>query len=464
MKSRYSFRTITPGAAFLFGLAGLWLVSSSALALDVGRVKPSVVRIFNFLEKGDDLLTGTGFVVQSSGGGAIVVTNAHVVEGRDVNQPLMLLRSTPRGIEIYDGEVIWEDPFRDLAFLKVEGLSAPALPLSNLNPPQGADVYALGFPSMVDDAASISEFVKLLEANGDSTLLHDPRGQAARVAEPTLSKAAVRRIVEGKWDAKDPITEFRIIEHDVNIGPGNSGGPLLNACGQVVGVNTFIAADNVISGAVRKSSHAVVLIEALRKQQIPAIITSAPCVVGSAPLVPWGMLFAILVAAAALGLLLIAVLRRPVILQETYTQFLHRRGGAEAAASPTLPDDRNFVPAGSPTKKPVVWLLEGVNPESGQAAQVTLRLDPAATHASGRLILGRNRKVVDVHVPNTSISGQHATFHFPSDGTLQLEDRNSSNGTRVNGVSLAPFAPVELNPGDRIEFGDLRLQLRREYG
>jgi pSer/pThr/pTyr-binding forkhead associated (FHA) protein len=60
-------------------------------------------------------------------------------------------------------------------------------------------------------------------------------------------------------------------------------------------------------------------------------------------------------------------------------------------------------------------------------------------------------------VNNTSISSQHATLLLDETG-LYIEDRNSSNGTRINGTRLPPFSPVKLRAGDSIVLGEIRLQ------
>lgn len=104
-------------------------------------------------------------------------------------------------------------------------------------------------------------------------------------------------------------------------------------------------------------------------------------------------------------------------------------------------------------------MLEGINPEAGQSASIRLEITPAMA-ASGKIILGRKSGVVHLLVRNTSISGQHATLLASADG-LTVEDRNSSNGTRVNGQRLSPFAPHALKPGDTLEVGELRLQVRQ---
>ena len=78
----------------------------------------------------------------------------------------------------------------------------------------------------------------------------------------------------------------------------------------------------------------------------------------------------------------------------------------------------------------------------------------------GRLILGRNSKSAHLCVKNTSVSGQHLSLIFRN-GQFEVEDLDSSNGTRVNGRKLAPFRPVPLADGDRIEAGEVLLHFRR---
>jgi len=78
----------------------------------------------------------------------------------------------------------------------------------------------------------------------------------------------------------------------------------------------------------------------------------------------------------------------------------------------------------------------------------------------GRIILGRNSATAHLCVKNTSISGQHLSLVFRN-GKFEIEDLNSSNGTRVNGRKLVPFRPVPIADGDQIEAGEVMLQFRQ---
>jgi hypothetical protein len=384
----------------------------------------------------------------------VIATNCHVVADRKRDNSILIVRKNGDRIEAYNGTVFWQDSQHDLALVRVSKLNASPLTLCRANPAQGDDVCALGFPAVVDDKESVKAFATALD-KADSSLVNDPTGQAARFVEPTLSKASVRRVVKGKWEPNDPIPEFDIIEHDVNFSGGNSGGPLLNACGHVIGINTMMVGGHDTMTVVRKSSHVSVLIEALNHQGIHASIKTSPCTLASS-MASWNgntmvWIFAIM-AAAAIGAALFFAIRRPSIIAETYTQFL-RRGHRTQAAPPPLPTAYR----GETPKLTGGWLLEGINPEAGQSAAIRLEITP---QMGGKLILGRKSGLVHLLVRNTSISGQHAAILVNASG-LSVEDRNSSNGTRVNGQRLTPFAPHPLKPGDTLEVGEVRLQVRQ---
>jgi len=423
-------------------------------AMDIERIKPSVVRLVVFGK--DGLCTGSGFVVQSAGGSAVIATNCHVVADRKNDNSILIVRKNGNRIEAYNGQVFWQDSNHDLALLKVSNLNATPLTLSRATPAQGDDVCALGFPGVVDDDESVKAFGDALD-KASSSLVNDPTGQAARFVEPTLAKASVRRVVKGKWEPNDPVPEFDIIEHDVNFSGGNSGGPLLNACGHVIGINTMMVGGHDTMTVVRKSSHAGILIEALNHQGIHASITASPCTIASS-MSSWSggtmlWIFAIM-AAAAIGAALFFAIRRPAVIAETYTQFLRRgHAGVSQAVPPPLPTAYR----GEAPKLTGGWLLEGINPEAGQSAAIRLEIPQ---QIGGKFILGRKPGLVHLLVQNTSVSGQHAAILVSSSG-ISVEDRNSSNGTRVNGQRLTPFAAHPLKPGDTLEVGEVRLQLRQ---
>lgn len=431
----------------------------AGIALDIEKIKPSVVRIL--VSEDQDVSTGSGFVVESSTEGAVVATNSHVVADRESDESLLVFRKTGTKIEVYRAKVLWEDEAVDLALLKVAGLQARPLPISRVNPLQGDDVFAVGFPAVADDDRSADAVMKSLN-NLKGNVLDDPSGQASRFVEPTLSKGGVRRIVNGKWEPEDAVADFSIIEHDVNITAGNSGGPLLNACGQVVGVNTQRVPDpDLPMDIVRKSSHSRSLLAALQKKGVRVTPIASPCIVG-APKSGEGKtiwIFAVFGAGLA-GAALVFALRRPTGIRANTPQFprkeillppipaMHAAG--KNADPPPIPQN--------PPEKNSPWYFEGINQEGGKMQPVHLEITSSMA-ASGKLVLGRKKGFVHLLVENSSISSQHAAFFF-SGNDLLLEDRNSSNGTRHNGKTLAPFIAVRLQNGDEIAVGEVSLRIR----
>ena len=72
--------------------------------------------------------------------------------------------------------------------------------------------------------------------------------------------------------------------------------------------------------------------------------------------------------------------------------------------------------------------------------------------------VGRN-SVNAVHINDLSVSNFHAAFVLRGDGTLELADRNSANGTSINGVQLESADRKIVRHGDRLQFGDVELLL-----
>ena len=142
---------------------------------------------------------GSGFVVSSDG---LILTNAHVVEGS--NQVKVTLKNG----QTYQGKVMGTDSLTDLAVIKIEANSLPAITFAdsdNLQPGEWA--IAIGNPLGLDNTVTTG----IVSATGRSSA-------QVGVADKRVS----------------------FIQTDAAINPGNSGGPLLNAQGEVIGINTAI--------------------------------------------------------------------------------------------------------------------------------------------------------------------------------------------------------------------------------
>jgi serine protease Do len=170
-------------------------VSTAFAAEPARRVRESVVHI-----RVGETSGGAGVVWP----GGIVVTNAHVATERRVALVL------PDGSTV-DGETVWRDPVRDLAAVAAPGLAGMP-PVEAGDPTRlraGALVFAIGHPWGVRDAVSVGVFHRV------GTV-----GEALGVPE------AVRRQA---W-----------VQAAVRLAPGNSGGPIADADGRVIGVSAMI--------------------------------------------------------------------------------------------------------------------------------------------------------------------------------------------------------------------------------
>ncbi len=146
--------------------------------------------------------TGSGFVVDDDG---TIITNAHVVEGAS-----KVTVSFEQGGEAVDAEVKGVDDDSDIAVLKIN--------------PEGQDLTVLP----LGDSSQ-------LEVGDPVVAIGNPFGLQRTVTTGIVS--ALQRQVDAP--SGFPISD--VIQTDASINPGNSGGPLLDASGQVIGINSQIA-------------------------------------------------------------------------------------------------------------------------------------------------------------------------------------------------------------------------------
>ena len=153
----------------------------------VRRTAPAVVQLLG------TVVQGTGFFLTDDG---LIATNRHVAEGATT-----LFAVTSSGTRLL-GCVIYSDPHLDLAFVKVDGGGYPHLPLAELSTVHpGATVLAVGYPG---------------------------GGLPGTVTKGIVSAVGKIEHRDGTW-----------IQTDVALNPGNSGGPLLDVDGNVIGITTM---------------------------------------------------------------------------------------------------------------------------------------------------------------------------------------------------------------------------------
>lgn len=157
---------------------------------------------------------GSGFVIDSDG---FLLTNHHVVDGAD-----SIIVTFPDNRE-FKGKVIGSDQRTDVALVKIEGKSLPFLKIGNVaNTKVGQWVVAIGSPFGLENSVTAG----IVSAKGRDTGEYLP-----------------------------------FIQTDVAVNPGNSGGPLLNLDGEVIGINSQIYSR---TGGFMGISFAIPIDEAMR--------------------------------------------------------------------------------------------------------------------------------------------------------------------------------------------------------
>ena len=81
-----------------------------------------------------------------------------------------------------------------------------------------------------------------------------------------------------------------------------------------------------------------------------------------------------------------------------------------------------------------------------------------ASASGGGYVVGRHGALVDQVVADANISRRHARITVEH-GRCAIEDLNSKNGTRVNGVRLVAFEPAAITAGDKIHLATIEMQV-----
>lgn len=178
------------------------------------EVSPSVVSIVSeslnrnqWGQLGVQSGAGSGVIVGDNG---YIMTNKHVIDGANKLQVVLSDGKT------YDNvKVVSKDPLNDLAFLKIDG--AKNLP-----------------------AAEIGES-STVKVGQRVVTIGNSLGQYQNTVTTGIISGTGRPIAAESGDSVESLTD--LLQTDAAINPGNSGGPLLNMAGQVIGINTAVAAD-----------------------------------------------------------------------------------------------------------------------------------------------------------------------------------------------------------------------------
>ncbi|MGH9043239.1 MAG: S1C family serine protease [Acidimicrobiales bacterium] len=176
----------------------------------LGKVEPAVVSIEAQPEPGHagETQAGTGMIITPRGE---VLTNDHVVVGARSVSVTLFGQNTA-----LPARVVGEDPAQDLALLSLAGQ-------------QGLPTVSFGDSANAEVGDSVLAIGNALSLSGGLTVTHGIVSSLGRAVQTTNEATGHRELLSG------------LIQTDAAINSGNSGGPLVDTAGQVIGMNTAVA-------------------------------------------------------------------------------------------------------------------------------------------------------------------------------------------------------------------------------
>ncbi len=218
---------------------------------DIDAAARGVVRVVIIGKEGDEVFPlshGTGFAVTPTQ----IVTNAHVVREALQDDTLRIGIVPSDGAEAVYARPVSVSPRNDLALVELTGgLRLPPLTIAGSPPRDSGDVTSVGYPMNVDRAQGL-----------DLDDIFKPQ-------PPVKSRGFI--------SGARPSRQFDTILHTAPIARGNSGGPLLDGCGRVIGVNSFGADSGGSDAEFFFAVSTRELVPFLEANEVTARVNALPC-------------------------------------------------------------------------------------------------------------------------------------------------------------------------------------------
>jgi len=396
-------------------------VSPAVAQFDVEKNERSVVRIITPTAEG--VGSGTGFVVSEDGH---ILTNVHVIQGAVSAEAIKVY--VPELEAFFTPDIVDAAPALDIALLRIEADGLVPARLSNAARDRGSEVFAIGYPGAAD--------------RGGSDIFGDA---------PTLTDGIISSEKVAPWAGQGPI-KVRMIQHSAAVTEGNSGGPLFDACGRVIGINTQRSNREGVywSSAIEES------LAILERNDVVIGIVGTECAVGNVPLslLPASSsvsgILAVLIALAVLaaGIVLFLSRRRPAVSGHSGSPSQGNSGQGSAGSIRRFSGAVGLAPSLNSST-----FLRGLD---RQGRPISLSIPGEALNGAYGVVLGREDRICDLVIEDAQLSRRHLRL-FRVDGNFFIEELNSTNGTDLAGKPLQPFDPKPIENGASLNVAGLEL-------
>lgn len=394
--------------------------------------------------------TGTAFSINSEG---YYVTNQHVIEDAIKGGELKAIESVSPSEKSHVARIIWSSKEKDLAIVHIPSWSRPVLKLTNSDQvKKRQSVSTIGFPGASDFKTQNIEY-------------SEPKYKYGVISAPQ-SQAFIGNA-----------TPVHLFEHDAVVNGGNSGGPLVDECGRVIGVNVakakskakLVKHNNQIGISLKISEGTFLSIQVnelkqiLKREKIDFVEDNSPCVdnqltsvnIGGVSLPIYALLALFFSALIIIFFVLRGQLKRGQVDKRDLSHLVNQKMNKYNQKPQQQPSEKikrdefgeiiygNDIGSEQPVKQRKTISL---NPEKNIWPKITLEV-------GGKIIIGRDSNV-DVSFVDRVVSREHAELRLTDQDELQVNDLSSANGTYVDDKKiLSGMGWTTIYPGQRLILG-----------
>lgn len=449
------------------------LTTNTAFSVNTGEIDweewdNSVIRLIVRDDSG--MSSGTAFAIDNNGN---YITNHHVIVS-GINGGKVGAVESLEPEKIHNATIVWHSEEHDLAMVHVDTWKKPGLTLSSGDSlKKGQVVYSIGYPGAAD------------------------RNNSADFNVPTIKKGIFSAFKT--FQLMSPAgRNIKMLEHDASVNSGNSGGPLADTCGRVVGINEQKSLGEVIddgSGGVAVNSaegiqfsiNTIELMALLKQHNVDFTRDDVACSSNVAGVAADSnkksvLALAIVGALALMFIIGFILLYRRVknsnngkfdtrVLSRMIRDRVNGSDPTSQAPTPDAParsyyshDDGRIIHRDEQRKeekltptpeKPLA--LYCLSPHRNDLGLPTLNLSSPGNYTLGR---ANNNQLVII---NQYVSSIHLQITINPDHSVVVEDLDSMNGTHVNGEKITRGDLHLIHPGQSLRVGhdDIIYSLKR---